>query len=68
MRGGVTWLVDNREMIARGTAEWRLLLRIDSNAEMDFWINDADPLYCFIRDADLARCDFSNLAGEVTQG
>ena len=68
MRAGVTWLVDNREMISRGVAEWRLLLRIDSNRQMNLNINDADPLYVFIRDKDLARNIFSDLAGEVTQG
>jgi uncharacterized protein YwqG len=68
MREGVTWLVENRDMIARSVTEWRLLLRIDSNAQMDFWINDADPLYSFIRHEDLARRDFSDIAGEVTQG
>jgi len=68
MRAGVTWLVDNRDMISRGAAEWRLLLRIDSNSQMNLNINDADPLYVFIREKDLAKGEFSDLAGEVTQG
>jgi uncharacterized protein YwqG len=68
MRDGVTWLVENRDMIAKGVAEWRLLLRIDSNVEMNLNMMDADPLYAFIRDKNLAERDFSDLAGEVTQG
>ncbi len=35
---------------------------------MNLTINDADPLYVFIRNEDLAKRDFSDLAGEVTQG
>jgi hypothetical protein len=68
MREGVTWLIDNREAIARGAAEWNLLLRIDSNAPMGLNMMDGDPLYVFIRDNDLKSRKFSNLAGEVTQG
>jgi uncharacterized protein YwqG len=67
MREGVTWLVDNREKIAKGVSEWLLLCQIESNREMDFWINDADPLYTFIRHEDLANRDFSCMAAEVTQ-
>src|SRR5262249_14283775 len=47
MRAGVTWLVNNRDMISRGVAEWRLLFRIDSNVEMNLNMMDADPLYVF---------------------
>ena len=68
MRPGVTWLTANQEAIAKSVAEWRLLCRIDSNSAMDFSILDSDPLYAFIRNPELARGDFSNLAGEVTQG
>lgn len=63
MRPQVTWLTDNAASIAAGAAEWRLLFRIGSISEMDLC-----PLYVFIRDADLAAGNFSNLAGEVTQG
>jgi uncharacterized protein YwqG len=68
MRPGVEWLMAHRDEIAAEAAEWRLLLQVDSNQEMNLMINDADPLYVFIRDADLARSDFGDLAGEVTQG
>jgi uncharacterized protein YwqG len=68
MRPGVTWLVNNREMISKLVAEWRLLFRLNSNRPMNLNINDADPLYVFIRDEDLASLRFDNLAGEVTQG
>ena len=68
MRDGVIWLTSNREMIQSHVDEWRLLLRLDSNFEMDLNINDADPMYVFIRNEDLANRDFSNLACEVTQG
>lgn len=68
MRPGVLWLTENSHAIAQGAAAWRLLLRLDSNLAMNLLINDADPLYVFIRHEDLARRDFSDLAGEVTQG
>jgi len=68
MRPGVEWLTSNRNMIANLVDQWRLLLRLDSNFEMNLNINDSDPLYVFIRNDDLKKCDFSQLAGEVTQG
>ena len=68
MREGVEWLTSNREMISDLVNQWRLLFQLDSNSEMNLNINDADPLYVFVRDDDLARRDFSDLAGEVTQG
>ena len=68
MRDGVIWLTSNRELIQSLVDEWRLLFRLDSNFEMDLNINDADPMYVFIRNEDLANRDFSNLACEVTQG
>jgi uncharacterized protein YwqG len=68
MRPGVTWLVDRREEIGRAEAEWRLLFRLDSNAPMNLSINDADPLYAFVRQGELAAGRFGDLAGEVTQG
>lgn len=67
-REGVVWLVNNKETMAQGVSEWRLLFRLDSNQAMDLNMMDADPLYVFIRDEDLAARRFSNLAGEVTQG
>lgn len=68
MRDGVVWLTSNREMIQSHVDEWRLLFRLDSNFAMNLNINDADPMYVFIRNEDLANCDFSDLACEVTQG
>ena len=54
MRDGVVWLTSNRKMIDDAVAQWRLLFRVDSNSLMNLNINDADPLYVFIRDEDLA--------------
>lgn len=68
MRPGVEWLTSNREMIADLVDQWRLLFRLESNFEMNLNINDSDPLYVFIRNEDLKNREFSNLAGEVTQG
>jgi uncharacterized protein YwqG len=68
MREGVEWLTSNRDMISDSVNQLRLLFQLDSNSQMNLNINDADPLYVFIKDGDLARRDFSNLAGEVTQG
>lgn len=68
MRAGVEWLTSNRETISELVDQWQLLFQLDSNSEMNLNINDADPLYVFIRQGDLARRDFTDLAGEVTQG
>lgn len=68
MRPGVEWLTSNRELIAKSVEEWRLLLQLESNQPMNLWIADADPLYVFIRHEDLLRRNFSNVAGEITQG
>jgi uncharacterized protein YwqG len=68
MRDGVIWLTSNRDRIAHEVSQWRLLLRLDSNTEMNLNINDFDPLYVFVRQEALLRKDFSDLAGEVTQG
>jgi uncharacterized protein YwqG len=68
MRNGVEWLMSNREMILHAVSHWRLLFQLDSNSQMNLNINDADPLYVFVEDRNLAQLDFSNLAGEVTQG
>jgi hypothetical protein len=68
MRPGVLWLLAHRDEIAAQVAEWRLLLRLDSNAPMNLEVLDADPLYVFARDADLAAAKFSDLPGQVTQG
>ncbi len=68
MRKGVEWLTSNRDLISGAVNQLRLLFRLDSNSRMNLNINDADPLYVFITVPDLERRDFSNLAGEVTQG
>ena len=68
MRAGVSWLMSNRETISREADKWRLLLRIESNRQMNLNFNDADPLYIFIRDRDLKDMNFTNLTARVTQG
>lgn len=68
MREGVEWLTSNREMISESVNQWRLLFQLNSNRQMNLNINDSDPVYVFVRENDLARRNFSDLAGEVTQG
>lgn len=68
MREGVEWLTSNRDMISESVNQWQLLFQLDSNQQMDLNINDGDPLYVFVKENDLARLNFSDLAGEVTQG
>tara|TARA_R100000306_G_scaffold62400_1_gene69513 strand:+ start:17919 stop:18911 length:993 start_codon:yes stop_codon:yes gene_type:complete len=68
MREGVEWLTSNREMIADEVDQWRLLFQLQSNSQMNLNINDADPLYVFIKHTDLMNRNFSDIAGEVTQG
>lgn len=67
MRSDVEWLMSNRKQIAESVDQWKLLLRLESNPEMELLINDSDPLYVFVKEGDLARKCFSDLAGEVTQ-
>jgi uncharacterized protein YwqG len=68
MKEGVEWLTSNRTVISNEVDQWKLLFQLDSNSEMNLNINDADPLYVFVRDDDLASRAFADLAGEVTQG
>jgi hypothetical protein len=68
MREGVTWLVGRRDMLSQLAAEWRLLFRVDSNGDMGLNMMDGDPLYIFVREESVAKRDFADLAGEVTQG
>ena len=68
MRKGVEWLTSNRDMISESVKQWQLLFQLNSNQQMDLNINDGDPLYVFVKENDLARLNFSDLAGEVTQG
>jgi uncharacterized protein YwqG len=68
MRDGVEWLTSHRDEISRAVDDLQLLLQINSNEPMNLLINDCDPLYIFARRSDLKRGDFSQLAGEVTQG
>ena len=63
----VRWLIENHDAIASEASRWQCLLRIDSNEEMNLWINDADPLFCFIRKQDLASRDFRRMTGRVLQ-
>jgi hypothetical protein len=68
MRPGVMWILENEASIAAAVAEWRLLLRVDSNHHMQMSILDADPIYVFARDVDLLASKFDDLPGQVTQG
>jgi hypothetical protein len=63
----VRWMLDNREAIARETERWQVLLMVQSNKPMNFWINDADPIFVFIRTDDLAARNFSRLRVVATQ-
>lgn len=67
-RPGVDWILQNAAAIRAEHDRWQHLLRINSNKSMDFWINDADPLYVFIRSDDIKAKRFDDLAAEVTQG
>jgi len=61
------WLLENRERIANEIEQWQVLFKVSSNREMDFWINDADDLYLFIRNNDLEAGRFSRLRTGETQ-
>jgi hypothetical protein len=62
------WLLEHRDEIRAAAAQWRLLLRIDSNRPMRLNINDADPIYFLMPTSDLAKGDFSRVEAGVTQG
>ena len=59
MRPGVDWLLANAKAIEQECLRWHHLLRIDSNRAMDFWINDADPMYVFGKSVELAAGCFA---------
>lgn len=65
--GVVRWILESRELIDRETAQWQVLLMVTSNKPMGFWINDADPVFVFIRTDDLKAGDFSRLRVLATQ-
>lgn len=65
--GVVRWMLDNRQEIARETERWQVLMMVSSNKPMNFWINDADPIFVFIRNDDLAARNFSRLRVVATQ-
>jgi hypothetical protein len=64
----IHWLCDHQSDIAGAAAQWRLLLRIDSNHVMRFNMNDWDPIYFFVPLADLAQGAFGRMKAGVTQG
>jgi hypothetical protein len=61
------WILANRERIAAEAARWQVLLKVESNHPMDLWVNDADPIFIFIRSDDLKAGDFSRLRAVATQ-
>lgn len=63
----VRWTLANRERIAAEAARWQVLLKVESNHPMDLWVNDANPVYVFIRSDDLKAGDFSRLRVAATQ-
>jgi hypothetical protein len=63
----VRWILANRERIAAEAARWQVLLKVESNHPMDLWVNDADPVFVFIRTDDLKAGDFSRLRAVATQ-
>ena len=63
----VRWLLANHDRIVAETKEWQLLLSVNSNKEMNLWINDADSIYVMIRRDDLAKLDFSRVRVYASQ-
>lgn len=63
----VRWMLGNREAIACETERWQVLLMVNSNKPMNLWINDADPLFVFMRTDDLQAGNFSRLRVVATQ-
>jgi len=63
----VRWILENDAAINAGVERWESLLEIDSNPQMDLWINDANPVYFFVRRDDLDRGDFSRAMATTTQ-
>jgi hypothetical protein len=63
----VRWMLANRERIVAETEQWQVLLAIESNHDMDFWVNDANTLFVFIRTDDLKAGDFSRVTATATQ-
>lgn len=64
----VRWILANRDRIAAEAERWQVLLKVESNHPMNLWVNDADPVFVFIRTDDLKAGDFSRLRAVATQG
>jgi uncharacterized protein YwqG len=63
----VRWLLSHSDQVAAEIEQWQVLLSINSNHDMGFWINDANTLYVFIRSDALAIGDFSHVRVVATQ-
>ena len=64
----IRWWVDNRRRLLAEARRWHSLLRVDSNESMDLSINDADPLFVFAHETELAAGRFTRPTGRVLQG
>jgi hypothetical protein len=63
----ILWILANQPAISAGTEQWRFLLSIESNEQMNLLINDADPIQFFAPLDESGRMDLSRVRVQVTQ-
>jgi uncharacterized protein YwqG len=66
--GDLDYRREHRAELRREAKEWRLLWRISSDLAVGVCINDAGEMFALIREADLARRDFSRVYVEIQAG
>ncbi len=58
---GIKYNDPSANQVRRGAADWRLLLQVDSNYELNMQWGDVGMIYYWIRQQDLEAGDFSNV-------
>ena len=58
----------NRREVKKGATDWRLLLQIDTDDELDMIWGDGGLLYFWVREQDARKGDFSKVWMSLQQG
>lgn len=66
-RIAVRWILENRDRIDAEIDQWHSLIWINSNRQMDLWINDADPVYFLAKADQDGKLDLARVHVGATQ-